>query len=50
MAPNAKYIAEITLAVHLDEEVEKIEGDIKKLQGKVKPEIFRKIHPDFSKA
>ncbi|MEM2489229.1 MAG: aldose 1-epimerase family protein [Thermoplasmata archaeon] len=49
MAPNAKYTAEITLAVHLDEEVKKIEEYIKKLQGKVKPEIFKKIHPDFSK-
>jgi hypothetical protein len=50
LAPNSKYMAEITLAVHLDEEVEKIEEYIKKLQKGIKPEILRNVHPDFSKA
>ena len=50
LAPNSKYMAEIKLAVHLDEEVEKIEEYIKKLQKGIKPEILRNVHPDFSKA
>jgi hypothetical protein len=49
LASNAKYISEITLAVHLEKEVEEIEEYIKKIQGGIKPEIFRNVHPDFSK-
>jgi hypothetical protein len=50
LAQNSKYISEITLAVHLEKEVEEIEEYIKKLQKGIKPEIFRNVHPDFSKA